>query len=77
MTWDPKYQKALDQMTDGIVMIARSRDNIEIDGLMLVCDLAANVLERLYPDDEGERMAALDVFLTRLGNIMDGRKGGN
>jgi len=70
MTGQSKYADCITHLRSAIVDVTETDGN-KFDALMLVCDLSANVIQASFPRDEW--MAALDIFLTRLGNKMDER----
>ena len=62
-----KYQDVIAYMS-GIIINASDDEAGPLDRMSLACDISAAVLMS-YPEEQ--RLAVLDVFLGRLGNVMD------
>lgn len=70
MPWSEKYEELISRVSSTIVTASLSRPKLE--AAMIICDISARVLEEVFPDSD-ERLVALGSFMTRLGNVMDGK----
>lgn len=64
----PKYRALIDHMRDGIVAATAQTGN-PMEALMLMSDVSAAVLIKVFPRDQWD--ASAQVFCNRLDNTID------
>lgn len=63
-----KYQKLVTHIADSLLAV----EGKPLDAVAAACDVLADVIWKQFDNDE-LRLAAVDIAITRLGNVLDRR----